>query len=337
MRNRPSSTRRSLRHMAALLLGILGTLAALSSLTACMGTIDRPEVERATAARLADMGGSLPEAHPPQGLGFSVLQTARSNGAQEAMIVSGGNWFKHRRPAQAAVLVRHPRGLFLFDTGLGRHVDEQFAVNTWLDRQFFGYGEVNPAADQLSKAGWQPERIQMIVPSHMHWDHVSGLADFPQATVWVTREEREHAEHGHAPGFLHSQFDGVQHWHELQFTQGPYMGFARSLDMFGDGAVVFVPLSGHTAGQVGMFLTLPSGKRYFFTGDVTWTIEGLRDKADRSWLLRQILHIDQDEAANQACIVQIHQIMQRFPQLTVVPAHDENVLQGLPHFPTFQE
>ena len=85
-----------------------------------------------------------------------------------------------------------------------------------------------------------------------------------------------------------------------------------------------------------MFLSLPSGQRYFFTGDVTWTLEGLRTPADRSWLLRQVLHVDQDEAQNQACIVHIHQIMQRFPALSVVPAHDENVLQTLPRFPQFK-
>jgi N-acyl homoserine lactone hydrolase len=308
-----------------------GLLATVMALAACgMPALPEPSAK-------ADLGQALPTAHPPADLSFSVIKTGESKGALEGLLVAGGSLFQQRHLAQSAVLVRHPKVTFLFDTGLGRQVDKQFAVNTWLDKQFFAYTAVNPAADQLQKAGWQLDAISMIVPSHMHWDHISGLDDFPTAQVWATPTERQHAEQGHAPGFLASQFEHVRNWHELKFDQGAaYLGFDRSLDMFGDGAVVLVPLSGHTAGQVGMFLTLSSGQRYFFTGDVTWTIEGLRTPADRSWLLRQVVHVDHDEAANQACIVHIHQIMQRFPALTVVPAHDEHVLQTLPRFPQFK-
>ena len=312
---------------------LLLLFAAAACLTACMAVADLPLDAHKP---LPDVGTALPAATPPAGLAFSVVRTGQSHGAQEAMIVGGGSWFTRRHPAQVAVVVRHPQGTFLFDSGLGRQVAKQFEVNSWLDRQFFAYEDVHPVADQFAQAGWGTDSIRFIVPSHMHWDHVSGLPDFPDAEVWVRPEELEHARHGHAPGFLQSQFEHVKQWHMLAFTGGAYLGFDRSLDLFGDGAVVLVPLTGHTAGQVGLFLNLPSGRRYFFTGDVTWTIEGLRTPADRSWLLRQILHVDHDVAANQACILHIHQLMRRFPELKVVPAHDENVLQGLPRFPDFQ-
>lgn len=311
-----------------------GTLAGLAlALATCTHWVDRPLASPRSSSTAV---GDLPAAHPPEGMAISVIHTARSRGALEGFIVGGGSWWRHRRPAQAAVLVQHPRGDFLFDAGLGRDVDAQFADNTWLDRQFFAYGDVNPAAQQLARAGWAPERIRFIVPSHMHWDHVSGLPDFPHAQVWVRPEELAHARHGHAPAFLPSQFNHVKQWRELRFTGGAYLNFDRSLDLYGDGAIVLVPLTGHTAGQVGMFVHLPSGRHYFFTADVTWTIEGLRTPADRSWLLRQIVPVDHDEAANQACIVQIHELMRQHPEVTIVPAHDENVLQGLPKFPAFQ-
>lgn len=312
---------------------LLGAWMVVAGVVACAGC-SGPSLSSQGAD--VNLEAHLPAAQPPQGLSFSVIKTSESNGAHEALIVSGGSWLHKRHPVQVAVLVKHPQGTFLFDTGLGRQVDQQFAVNTWLDKQFFGYGPVIPAADQLDKAGWPASSIQMIVPSHMHWDHISALPDFPEATVWVSGTEREHALQGHAPGFLQSQFAGVQRWHDLVFNQAPYLGFPASLDLFGDGAVVLVPLGGHTAGQVGMFLNLPSGRRYFFTGDVTWTIEGLRWAADRSWLLRQVIHVDDDEARNLHVIAHIHQIMQRFPDLIVVPAHDENVFKTLPHFPQLQ-
>src|SRR6218665_1313069 len=62
---------------------------------------------------------TLPAAQPPQGLAFTTLQTSQSKGAAEALIVGGGRWWVHRRPVQVAVLVRHPKGQLLYDTGLG--------------------------------------------------------------------------------------------------------------------------------------------------------------------------------------------------------------------------
>ena len=283
-----------------------------------------------------DLPAQLPPAQPPAGLRFSVLKTGASLGAFEALIVGGGSWFKYRQPSQMAVLVQHPQATFLFDTGLGRLVDQQFEANGWFHRQVFAYRQVDPAADQLLRAGWKLEQVRWVVPSHMHWDHISGLPDFPHAEVWAQTAEREQASHGAPPAFIASQFASVQRWRELAFEPKPHVGFERSLDLFGDGSVVLVPLGGHTAGQVGMFLSLPSGQRYFFTGDVTWTKEGVDWPADRSWALRQIVHLDHDESANQAAIVRLHHIQKRYPSLNVVPAHDENVLQHLPIFPQFQ-
>ncbi|MGE5451104.1 MAG: MBL fold metallo-hydrolase [Acidobacteriota bacterium] len=298
-----------------------------------LGAVDGP-LREAVAAPAPP--GMWPPAQPPESLAFSMIHTGHSEGVSEALVVGGGRWLTRRFPSQSAVLIRHPRGNVLFDTGLGRHVQEQFAANTWLDRQFFAFVAGQPAADQLQAAGWRPQSIGLIVPSHMHWDHVSGLPDFPDATVMVPAVEREEAARGHAPAFLRSQFEGMKQWRDLTFDQGPYMGYPASRDLYGDGALVFVPLSGHTAGQVGLFLTLPSGRRFFFTGDVTWTMEGFVKPADRSWLLRQLVHVDHDEAQNQAAILRVHQLMKRYPTLTVVPAHDENVLQRLPRFPHFQ-
>ncbi len=51
------------------------------------------------------------------------------------------------------------------------------------------------------------------------------------------------------------------------------MGFDESLDLFGDGRLVLVPLPGHTPGSVGLFVTLDSGRRLFFSGDTSWRLE----------------------------------------------------------------
>lgn len=321
--------RRRLLAAATVLLGLL-----TASAVALYGA-DAPVPAGAPVPGLA---APLPPASPPPGLAFSVLQTAVSDGVAEALLVGRGSWVTQRRPVQAAVLVRHPLGTLLFDTGLGRRAEEQFAENGWFHRLAFGFDRAGflPVADQLYRAGWGAKSVQRIVPSHMHWDHASGLPDFPEAEVWVRPEERAEAARGHAPAFLTSQFSGVKHWRDLRFGGPPLLGFAASHDVFGDGSVVLLPLGGHTAGQVGLLLRLPSGGQYLFTGDVTWTLEGIRNGADRSWLLRRLLPLDHDEGANRAAIDHLRQLARQHPGITLVPAHDEHVLQTLPRFPELE-
>jgi glyoxylase-like metal-dependent hydrolase (beta-lactamase superfamily II) len=315
---------------------VIGLAVALAAGGGFLAWQDRP-LDPGHVSGLPEIPSAWPAAQPPQGLAFSVLRTGESAGTLEALVVAGGSWFTPRKPVHSAVLIRHPQGTLLFDTGLGREVDRQFAVNGALDRALFGYRIEEPAQAQLARHGVAAGSLKAIIPSHMHWDHVSGLPDFPDTEVWVQPSERELAAHGHPPAFIQSQFSGVSRWRELSFAPQPYMGFAARQDVFGDGSVVLVPLAGHTTGSVGLFLHLPTGRRYFFTGDVTWTLDGLQRPADRPWLTRTLTGVDHDTPGNRRAIVQIHRLMKRHPQLVVVPAHDEFVAQTLPKFPDFQE
>src|SRR5690606_7486503 len=127
---------------------------------------------------------------------------------------------------------------------------------------FFKYDEpVVPARQQLDQAGIPP--IERIILSHAHWDHASGLGDFPEAVVWAAPEELTVVAHA-APGLGGSWPSQVSlksiRWQALDFKPQPHEGFDRSIDLFADGSVVLVPMSGHTPGSIGMFVTVASGK-----------------------------------------------------------------------------
>ncbi|MGA9524890.1 MAG: MBL fold metallo-hydrolase [Myxococcaceae bacterium] len=308
-----------------------GVLLLIAGLMTAISLLDRP-LESGPSTD-PGMGTELPPAQPPAALRFSVLVTSHSAGAPEPLVVAGGSWARYRRPVHAAVLVEHPRGTFLFDTGLGRDAEAQFAANAFLDALVFRFDPVDPVVEQLRRHGYPPQRVQWIVLSHLHWDHASGLPDFPGVPVWVPESERAAAASGEPPAFLSSQYRGVKDWRTVRFEHGPILGFPRSQDVFGDGSVVLVPLAGHTPGHTGMLLTLADGSRYLFTGDVTWTAEGVRLPADRSWLLRRMVHLDGSTEENQAQILKLHRLHQAHPGLVIVPAHDEHVVSTLPHFP----
>lgn len=98
----------------------------------------------------------------------------------------------------------------------------------------------------------------------------------------MNRDERQYA--ATAPdGKVFRQVSRGHEIHEYGFTDEPYLGFDSSCDVYGDGAVVVVLAGGHTTGSVIVFVTLPSGRRYAFIGDLTWHIDGIRRRVERPW------------------------------------------------------
>lgn len=52
-------------------------------------------------------------------------------------------------------------------------------------------GFVRPS-DAVARAGVRPEDVTDIIVSHVHWDHADGLDLFPNARVWIQKDEYRH-------------------------------------------------------------------------------------------------------------------------------------------------
>jgi N-acyl homoserine lactone hydrolase len=250
--------------------------------------------------------------------------------SKQAFIYRGGSWSETYESGMAAALVRHPKATFLFDTGFGINVDEHIKTIPALMRATTKYDKETSAAAQLQAQGISPDEIKMAVISHSHWDHISGLEDFPQAEAWIAKDEEAYIRT--LPGReLVQQMSGKIKWQVIEFSDGAYENFDRSADLFKDGSIVLVPLPGHTPGSLGMFVNLRSGKRFLFTGDLTWCIEGEQIPAERPWISRQL--VDKDEEGVRRSIVKVHELMKRYPDLVIVPAHDRRIHDKLANFP----
>ncbi|MBI1748482.1 MAG: MBL fold metallo-hydrolase [Acidobacteria bacterium] len=266
---------------------------------------------------------------------LSVIDTGYSR-SPEAFAFRGGRWLRTYQFGFIAVLVRHPRANVLIDAGLGRGVDEEFAGNSLWDRMLLKYEKAKPAIDQLEERGVPPEEIQGIILTHAHWDHASGLRDFPHAKIYAPRAEFDFVARATRPVIIREQFTvPPANRNFIDFTGGAYENFERSLDLFADGRIVLVPLPGHTPGSTGVFINFESGRRFFFIGDLTWALEGLQLPAERPWLARRM--VDVDPAEVRRSIMKVHRLMKRHPSLVVVPAHDQRAIKNIARFPEYEQ
>ena len=199
---------------------------------------------RLSVPPLAD--DALPAAHPPAEMTLSALPTGAMH-SQAAFAYRGGAWGEARDFGMTAILVRHPRGDLLFDTGFGRALDKQLHAMPWLVKVLARLTKGTPAADQLAAEGYDARRLAGVVLTHAHWDHVSGLPDLPGVPVWVDGAERDFIAGGSRMSTLARSF-GALPYRTYSFDGGPYLGFPRSHDVWGDGAVVLVPAPGAHAG-----------------------------------------------------------------------------------------
>ncbi|WP_017222693.1 MBL fold metallo-hydrolase [Moritella dasanensis] len=265
---------------------------------------------------------------------FSVINTGQSAGSSEGLIVSGGEWFKKRQLVHNAVLIQHERGDLLIDTGLGRNVDDQVAVMGWLDQQLLAYTKAVPAVDQLQQQGYDFSRLKAIIPTHLHWDHASGIEDFKRfnTPIWVQKEELETAKKHAPPAFIQSQFDDPAiNWHFISLNNTRKLGFAASLDVFDDGSVILLDMAGHTHGQIGVLVN----NEYLFIGDSTWAIAGVNNNVGRSALVKWLMDLNYDQQKSDDLVETLHQLTIENKKLVIVPAHDEDVAATLPRYPEF--
>ena len=269
--------------------------------------------------------GPIPSARPPMEMAvFSVVTGVNHRVA--AFGFRGGSLFERREFSMAGALVKHPKGDLLIDTGFGRNIDQQFRTLPLLFRTITFYSLWQPAADQLRAAGYDPKSLHAILLTHSHWDHVSGLPDFPGVPVWVTPQEHEFIRKSGDMDFCRL-FTGIR-YEEYSFEGGPYLGFPASHDIYGDASIVVVPAPGHTPGSVIIFVTLPDGTRYAFVGDLVYQLDGITLREERPWLVRR--KADSDAEENRENMLRIIALKERIPELIIVPAHDMRGFARIP-------
>jgi N-acyl homoserine lactone hydrolase len=220
-----------------------------------------------------------------------------------------------------AYLVRHPTaGPMLVDTGLHPSVASDPRHN--MGRRAAKYFSLEPGRDlpsQLRERGLGPGDIEVVVMTHLHYDHASAISEFPESTFIVSEPEWEAATTARVPilaGYRPAHYDHAVDYRTVDFGADyidSYGPFGRTMDLFGDGSVRLAFTPGHTAGHMSVLLRLPR-RDFVVLADVAYTwrqLEGgpepLRPADRHNW--RRSLH-------------EVQAYREAYPYALLVPGHD---------------
>ena len=109
---------------------------------------------------------------------YGVIKAFRTSG-----LVAGADTARRTDIAMMVWLLKGPNGRnVLVDAGFQR--DD--LIQRWKPADF-----VLPS-EAVARAGVKPEAITDVILSHIHWDHADGASLFPNARIWLQKEEYEH-------------------------------------------------------------------------------------------------------------------------------------------------
>ena len=265
----------------------------------------------------------LPIVEAPEGVAAYRIETGVIH-RTASFAHRGGSFDVPRAFAMNAVLVTHPSGDVLIDSGLATDVDAHLEAMPAPFRLLTDLERGVSVDVQLERLGYDRTHLLGIVLTHAHWDHVSGAADLDDVPLLVPEAERAFLDAGWITAVARSL--SRDRFHTYDFDDGPALDAPRSHDLHGDGSIVIVPAPGHTPGSVMVLVTDSRARRFLFVGDVVWQREGITQREERPWLTRLG---DDDADAVRARIASLAAIAEAHPEITIVPSHDARAYEAL--------
>ena len=217
-------------------------------------------------------------------------------------------------------LVRHPAaGHILIDTGLHPSIanDPKDNMGRFMAR-FFELEQGQDLISKLRAKGLGPGDIHVVVLTHLHTDHASGISNFPDATFVVSEAEWDYAQKAkQRKGYLAKHYDHAFDYCSVDFDADyvdSYGPFGRTFDLFGDGSVRLIYTPGHSAGHMSVALRLP--RRDFVVGaDIAYTWRQLTGGPEPFQV--------HDRHNFRRSLKEMQAYRQQYPYAIVVPGHDQ--------------
>jgi len=167
------------------------------------------------------------------------------------------------------LLIEHPSGLVLVDTGAGNKEDEKFKQVYGIENE--GADGRTALEDGLREIGVRPDDIGIVINTHLHFDHAGGNTfrdeagvirpSFPRARYFVRRGEYDYATHPNertSASYFERNFMPV-------VAEGKFEFVSREREIVK--GIRVIPTPGHTPFHQSVLIE-SGGERMFFLADM---------------------------------------------------------------------
>lgn len=219
--------------------------------------------------------------------------------------------------ADPCFVIRHPKGVLLWDTGLG---DKFAATKEGVDVLPGIHVSVSiTLIEQLHSLALTPKDVSYMAFSHFHFDHTGNANEFPDA-VWILNKTELAAAISTAPpsGVVPETFSGYK-TAKTQMIEGDH-------DVFGDGTVRILRAPGHTPGHQVLELKLQKSGTVILSGDL------YHSRANREFMRVPVVNVNRADTL--ASMGRIEKIVKNTKARLIVQ-HDPQDFQALPKFPAY--
>lgn len=272
----------------------------------------------------------------------------------EALFITDADPEKKATVPSLCFLIQHPSlgnngrstTNLLFDLGLKRD------INAYTPAMAAHIANRQPiitspdCAASLRASGLEPDTdIDIVLLSHVHWDHVGTPSDYSSAKFFVGSGTLHVLAHGAGPHYPAQIFnkDLLPRQATYEFPPTPsgdwsiasdrrtghswrgFAGFENALDLFGDGSVWVVDAPGHITGHVNLLCRVGKERWVYLGGDCCHDVRILKGENgvalydDGHGGLRSV-HMDTERAKE--TLKGIREFLGRNARVEIVVAHD---------------
>lgn len=248
-----------------------------------------------------------------------VLECGQSRTPDVSRWSPGVDVGKPREFSDNCYLIRHAKGLMLWDTGMSDSIADMpdgltvggGVLTLWVRKTL---------KSQLEALGVAPGEIRYIAFSHMHADHVGNANLFTGATLYM-QEAGYEAAFGTDPG----KYNYVPALYE-KLRNNPAVKLNGDHDVFGDGSVVILSTPGHTPGHQSLLVRLAKTGPVVLSGDMVHFRE--------NWENRRVPAGNYDRELSLRSMEKVAGILSA-ENATLWINHDKSQSAGIPKAPAY--
>lgn len=265
------------------------------------------------------LGGSAHAVEPVGELRLYAMDCGQVRIKDAAMFSDTGEYDgKPLSTVSACYLIRHPKGMLMWDTGLSDQIAQSPEGVDAMGGNFH-MSVKTPLAQQLAQIGVAPADVTFLAFSHLHFDHAGNANLFGQST-WLMNKADLDAALGDPPSAgMDPALISAHQSAKLELLYG-------DRDVFGDGSVRILSAPGHTPGHQVLLLTLAKAGPVVLSGDLYHTHDNRKE--------RRVPLFNTDRADTLASFDRIEKIVKNRKARFYVQ-HVQEDLDALPPFPKY--